>query len=36
VQVDSWSVLNRVETRAELAETRQQAAGAKAERWWWD
>ena len=35
VQVDSWSVLNRVETRAELADTRQ-AATPKPERWWWD
>jgi hypothetical protein len=36
IQVDSWSVLTRVETRAELAETRRQAALAPTERWWWD
>jgi uncharacterized protein DUF1598 len=36
VQVDSWSVLNRVETSAGLADTRQRAAAEKSQRWWWD
>ena len=36
VQVDSWSVLNRVETSTELTNTRQQAASEKTQRWWWD
>jgi hypothetical protein len=36
VQVDSWSVVSRVETRNELSATRQQAAARQPERWWWD
>jgi hypothetical protein len=35
VQVDSWSVLNRSETRVELTTTRQDAART-IDRWWWD
>ncbi len=35
VQVDSWSVVNRVETRPELAKVREAAAPVD-ERWWWD
>jgi hypothetical protein len=36
VQVDSWSVLNRVETSAGLSTTRQSAAPQDTSRWWWD
>ena len=36
VQIDSWSVLNRVETRVELATTRRDASALEAGRWWWD
>jgi hypothetical protein len=36
VQVDSWSVLEHVETRAKLGETRRDAQAAIADRWWWD
>jgi hypothetical protein len=36
VQVDSWSVVSRVETRSQLSATRQQAAAKQRERWWWD
>jgi hypothetical protein len=36
VEVDSWSVLNRVEVSGELAKTRAQAAPAEGNRWWWD
>ncbi|HMC10073.1 MAG TPA: DUF1598 domain-containing protein, partial [Pirellulaceae bacterium] len=36
VQVDSWSVLEHVETRAKLGETRRDAQAANADRWWWD
>jgi len=36
VQVDSWSILSRVETRPELTTTRQGAATTKPGQWWWD
>jgi hypothetical protein len=36
VEVDSWSVLNRVEVRGELAKTRAAAVPAEDDRWWWD
>jgi hypothetical protein len=36
VQVDSWSVVNRVEQRPELAKVREAAALVADERWWWD
>jgi hypothetical protein len=36
VQVDSWSVLNRVEIQPDLAEARQSAASPESPRWWWD
>jgi hypothetical protein len=36
VQIDSWSVVNRMETRSELGQTREQAVLSKSERWWWD
>ena len=36
VEVDSWSVLNRVEVSGELAKTRAAAAPAEDDRWWWD
>lgn len=36
VQVDSWSVLQHVETKPDLASVRQSAISALAERWWWD
>lgn len=36
VEVDSWSVLNQVQTRGELTTTRSQAAPTGDERWWWD
>jgi hypothetical protein len=36
VQVDSWSVLDHVETRAELADVRKSAAASTPEQWWWD
>lgn len=36
VQVDSWSVLNRVETRAELTTKHRDATPLEAGRWWWD
>jgi hypothetical protein len=36
IQVDSWSVLNRIETRAELSTTWHDAASVNPGRWWWD
>lgn len=36
VQVDSWSVLDHVELRHELANVRQASAPVGDERWWWD
>jgi hypothetical protein len=36
VEVDSWSVLNRVELHHDLAGTRQQVLPADDKRWWWD
>jgi Protein of unknown function (DUF1598) len=36
VQVDSWSVLERVETSPALSDARRAAAAARRERWWWD
>src|SRR5947208_13406702 len=36
VQVDSWSVLNRVETRAGLGMRREEAGPPESDRWWWD
>jgi hypothetical protein len=36
VQIDSWSVLNRVETRQILSITRRDATPVEAGRWWWD
>jgi hypothetical protein len=36
VQVDSWSVLQRVETSAELPTHRRAAITARRDRWWWD
>jgi hypothetical protein len=36
VQVDSWSVLNHVETSDTLTTTRRDANPTKPERWWWD
>jgi len=36
VQVDSWSVLNRVETSTDLSTTHQSAAALDPNRWWWD
>ena len=35
VDVDSWSVLKRVETREELASIRNKA-GVRGGQWWWD
>lgn len=36
VQVDAWPVLDRVEQRPELSETRLASAPAEDDRWWWD
>jgi hypothetical protein len=36
VQIDSWSVLNRVETRVDLGTRRDDAASPESHRWWWD
>ena len=36
VQVDSWSVLERVETSAELPAHRRTAITSRHEQWWWD
>ena len=36
VQVDSWSVLERTETSAELPAHRRTAIASRRERWWWD
>jgi hypothetical protein len=36
VQVDSWSVLERIETTAELTDKRREATKSRRERWWWD
>ena len=36
VELDSWSVLGRTETAADLADARQAAAQLKSDRWWWD
>src|SRR5262249_14943470 len=36
VQIDSWSVLNHVETKAALTTTRQSAIPPSKTRWWWD
>jgi hypothetical protein len=36
IQIDSWSVLNHVETRTDLAATRQAAVPRSTTRWWWD
>ncbi|HEY2411141.1 MAG TPA: DUF1598 domain-containing protein [Pirellulaceae bacterium] len=36
IQIDSWSVLNHVETKADLTATRQSAIPPSTTRWWWD
>jgi hypothetical protein len=36
VQVDSWSVLQRVENSREVAEQRTPALASRREHWWWD
>jgi hypothetical protein len=36
VELDSWAVLDRAETRAELADVRVKSSAAKQNRWWWD
>jgi hypothetical protein len=36
VQVDSWSVLERVESSADLTTQQRQAASGRRNRWWWD
>jgi hypothetical protein len=36
VQIDSWSVLNHVETKADLAAEHQSAIPPSTTRWWWD
>jgi hypothetical protein len=36
VQIDSWSVLSRTETRSELIQVRQDALAEQPSRWWWD
>jgi hypothetical protein len=36
IQIDSWSVLNHVETTTNLAGTRRSAAPSGTTRWWWD
>jgi hypothetical protein len=36
VQIDSWSVLSRVETNDDLAAMRQSASPPSTTRWWWD
>jgi hypothetical protein len=36
VQIDSWSVLERVEAKPELSTTRQSAIPPSPDRWWWD
>lgn len=36
VEIDSWEVLKRPETRPELSDSRKQLAVAKPAHWWWD
>jgi hypothetical protein len=36
IELDSWSVLGRVESRPELAAVRKRATAARSDRWWWD
>jgi hypothetical protein len=36
VDVDSWSVIKRVETREELVGIRAKAGSRDGQRWWWD
>ena len=36
VELDSWSVLEKVEQRHDLAEVRTTVAAARPDRWWWD
>jgi hypothetical protein len=36
VQVDSWSVLERVETTPALTDRHRQAAANRRDHWWWD
>jgi hypothetical protein len=36
VELDSWSVLDRVEMRADLVQTRAKSAAKESGRWWWD
>jgi hypothetical protein len=36
VQVDSWSVLERIEAAAKLTEKRREVNGARGDHWWWD
>jgi hypothetical protein len=36
VQVDSWSVQQRVETRTELADQQRRAIATRRDHWWWD
>jgi hypothetical protein len=36
VELDSWSVLDRTETRVELARLRSRTAAPRENAWWWD
>jgi hypothetical protein len=36
VQVDSWSVLSKVETSANVAGQQAQVLAGRRDRWWWD
>jgi hypothetical protein len=36
VEIDNWSVLERVEPRPELAAVRVTATATDSDRWWWD
>jgi hypothetical protein len=36
VEIDSWSVVGRVEPEPALTETHRQSAPAADSRWWWD
>jgi hypothetical protein len=36
VQIDSWSVLQHIETKPDLAAARQIATPGPSTRWWWD
>jgi hypothetical protein len=36
VEIDAWSVLERIDTHKELSAVRLKAAAPNPHRWWWD